>query len=101
MKNVIIAAMLVFGMYGFSSAGECAGGTCFAPLRPVRKVVNVTKEIIVAPVRIVANVTAPRTVCESVATSCGSTTREVVKYQPLRRRLVNRSTTVGCDCGCQ
>lgn len=101
MKNVISAIMLVLGLVSFSYAGECANGVCTAVVRPVRKVVNVTREIVVAPVRAVAVVAAPRNCCvETVATGCGcggsNTTKEVVKYQPLRRRLVNRSTTVSC-----
>jgi len=112
MKNAIIALMLVFGFVSSSYAGDCANGVCFAP---VRKVVNITKNIVVAPVRavvavapvrsVVAFATPNRRCCETVASvdvcncspecNCGSTsTKEVVKYQPLRRRLVNRSTTV-------
>ncbi len=108
MKNAIIALMLVFGFVSSSYAGDCANGVCFAP---VRKVVNITKNIVVAPVRavvavapvrsVVALATPNRRCCETVASvdvcNCGSTsTKEVVKYQPLRRRLVNRSTTVTC-----
>lgn len=105
MKNVIYSLMLIVGFTSFAYAGECANGICVAPVRPVRKVVNVTREIVVAPVRAVAAVVvAPRNCCvETVATDCGcgcggakSTTKEVVKYQPVRRRLVNRSTTVSC-----
>ena len=104
MKNSIVALMLVFGFVGSSYAGDCANGTCFAP---VRKVVTISKNIVLAPVRAVAVVAAPRS-CRETAVSvdacncspvcnCGSTsTKEVVKYQPLRRRLVNRSTTVTC-----
>jgi hypothetical protein len=112
MKNIILALLLVFGFVGSSYAGDCANGVCFAP---VRKVVNITKNIVVAPVRavvavapvrsVVAFATPNRRCCETVASAnvcncspecnCGSTSsREVVKYQPLRRRLVNRSTTV-------
>ena len=103
MKNFIYCLMIVLGFVSYSYAGECANGVCSAPLRPVRKVVNITKEIVVAPVRAVAVVAAPRNCCvETVATNCDcgckstGTTKEVVKYQPLRRRLVNRSTTVSC-----
>ena len=105
MKNIILALLLIFGFAGLSNAGDCAGGVCRAPLQPVRKVVNITKNIVVAPVRVVANAVAPRSCCETVAAvaavdscncGCSSTTKEVVKYQPLRRRLVNRSTTVSC-----
>jgi hypothetical protein len=114
MKNIILAFMFVIGFTSFTFAGECANGLCSAPLRPVRKVVNITKEIVVAPVRAVgvvvaapvravAVVAAPRKCCtQTVATNCDcgckstNTTKEVVKYQPLRRRLVNRSTTVSC-----
>lgn len=102
MKNIIYTLMIVLGFSSFAYSGECSSGVCSAPARPVRKIVNVTKEIVVAPVRVVTNVVAPRTVCESVATDCcGNTTKEVVKYQPLRRRLVNRSTTVSTGCNCQ
>jgi len=99
MKNVIIAMMLVFGFVGSSYAGDCAGGVCRAPLQPVRKVVTISKNIVLAPVRAVAELAAPKSCTETVATvdacNCGSTsTKEVVKYQPLRRRLVNRSTSV-------
>jgi hypothetical protein len=106
MKNVIIALMLVFGFVGSSYAGDCAGGVCRAPLQSVRKVVTISRNIVVAPFRSVL-VAAPKSCSETVtsvdacncapACNCGSTSsREVVKYQPLRRRLVNRSTTVTC-----
>lgn len=102
MKNIVLALMLFFGFASFSFAGDCAGGVCRAPIQPVRKVVTVTKNIVLAPVRAVAVVAAPKNCCETVVASdscncgCSSTTKEVVKYQPLRRRLVNRSTTVSC-----
>jgi len=107
MKNIILALMLVFGFASLSTAGDCAGGVCRAPLQPVRKVVTISKNIVLAPVRAVAVVAAPKSCCETVtsvdvcncapACDCGSSsTKEVVKYQPLRRRLVNRSTTVSC-----
>jgi hypothetical protein len=105
MKNIILALMLIFGFASLSNAGDCAGGVCRAPLQPVRKVVTISKNIVLAPVRAVAVLAAPKSCCETVASvdacncapacNCGSTsTKEVVKYQPLRRRLVNRSTTV-------
>jgi len=105
MKNIILALLLVFGFASLSTAGDCAGGLCRAPLQPVRKVVNISKNIVLAPVRAVAALAAPKSCCETVASvdacntapacNCGSTsTKEVVKYQPLRRRLVNRSTSV-------
>jgi hypothetical protein len=101
MKNVIIALMLVFGFVGSSYAGDCAGGVCRAPLQSVRKVVTISKNIVLAPVRAVAVFATPKSCSETVtsvdACNCGSTsTNKVVKYQPLRRRLVNRSTTVSC-----
>ncbi len=104
MKNAIIALMLVFGFVSSSYAGDCAGGVCLAPLQPVRKVVTISKNIVLAPVRAVAVVAAPKSCCcetvapvDACAPACGSSsTKEVVKYQPLRRRLVNRSTTVSC-----
>ncbi len=106
MKNIVLALLLVFGLVGSSYAGDCAGGTCFAP---VRKVVNITKEIIVAPVRAVVAIAPVRSVvslatpnhccCEtSVSDCCNKSTRQVVKYQPLRRRLVNRTTSVSRVC---
>jgi hypothetical protein len=102
MKNAIIAIMLVFGFVSSSYAGDCANGVCRAPLQPVRKVVTISKNIVLAPVRAVAVVAAPKSCTETVASvdacNCGSTsTKTVVKYQPLRRRLVNRSTTVNCQ----
>ena len=104
MKNFIIAMLFVFGFANYTFAGECANGVCVAPVRPVRKVVNISREIVVAPFRAVAVVAAPRNCCtETVAADCdcgcvgaNATTKDVVKYQPLRRRLVNRSTTVSC-----
>ena len=104
MKNLVMALMIAFGLCGFSFAGDCGNGLCTAAARPVRKVVNITKEIVVAPVRAVVAVATPasNSCCETVATStpcdcgCSTSKREVVKYQPLRRRLVNRSTTVSC-----
>ncbi len=104
MKNIVLALMLVFGFVSLSTAGECAGGVCRAPLQPVRKVVTISKNIVLAPVRAVAVVAAPKNCCcESTAPvdACApgygsSSTKEVVKYQPLRHRLVNRSTTVSC-----
>jgi len=103
MKNVLLVlALMLFGSVSF--AGECSNGTCTAGVQPLRKVVTVTKQVIVAPVRVAAAIVAPRTVSRSVCSdACGNTTKEVVKYQPLRRRLVARSssTTVGCGCGCE
>jgi hypothetical protein len=107
MKNAIIALMLVFGFVGSSYAGDCAGGLCRAPLQPVRKVVTISKNIVLAPVRALAVVAAPKSCCETVSSDscdCGcsastvTSTKEVVKYQPLRRRLVNRTTNVSCGC---
>jgi hypothetical protein len=98
MKNLILALLLVFGFVNSSYAGDCVGGVCRAALQPVRKVVNISKNIVVSPFRSVL-VAAPKSCTETVTSvdtcNCGSTSnREVVKYQPLRRRLVNRSTTV-------
>ena len=106
MKNIVLALMLVFGFVSLSTAGECAGGVCRAPLQPVRKVVTISKNIVLAPVRAVAVVAAPNSCCETVTSvdacdcGCSTSTKEVVKYQPLRRRLVNRTTNVS-SCGCQ
>lgn len=105
MKNIVLALMLIFGFAGLSFAGDCGNGVCRAPVQPVRKVVNVTKNIVVAPVRAVVSLTTPVSngCCETVVATnpcdcgCSSTTRDVIKYQPLRRRLVNRSTTVTCQ----
>jgi hypothetical protein len=109
MKNIILALMLIFGFAGLSNAGDCAGGVCRAPLQSVRKVVTVTKNVVLAPVRAVAVFATPKSCTETVASvdacnctpacDCGSTsTKEVVKYQPLRRRLVNRTTSVSRVC---
>ena len=101
MKNLILVLLLVFGFVGSSYAGDCAGGVCRAALQPVRKVVTISRNIVVAPFRSVL-VVAPKSCTETVASvdacncGCSSTTKKVAKYQPLRRRLVNRSTTVSC-----
>lgn len=100
MKNFALATMIVFGFASLSSAGDCGNGVCHAP---VRKVVNVTKNIVLAPVRAVAVITTPTTSCDNVVTDscdcgCSATTKQVVKYQPVRRRLVNRTTNVSCNC---
>ena len=103
MKNLITALMIVFGFASFSFAGDCGNGVCRAPVQPVRKVVNITKNIVVAPVRAVVAVAtpAPTSCCETVVSNscecgCNSASKTVVKYQPLRRRLINRTTTVNC-----
>lgn len=102
MKNIILALIVFVGFAGsFSMAGECANGLCVAQVRPVRKIVNVTKEIVVAPVRAVVAVATPNTCCDTVTANacdcgCSASNKTVTKYQPLRRRLVNRSTTVSC-----
>jgi len=103
MKNIILALILFIGFGAcVSVAGECSNGYCQATvLRPVRKVVNVTKEIVVAPVRAVVTFATPNTCCTDTTTSsydcgCSSSNKTVTKYQPLRRRLVNRSTSVSC-----
>jgi hypothetical protein len=109
MKNIVLALMLIFGFASFSFAGDCVNGVCRAPVvQPVRKVVNVTKNIVLAPVRAVVAVATPVSTncCETVVATdscdCGCSnsvkTKEVVKYQPLRRRLVNRTTNVICGC---
>lgn len=77
MKNILMVLMLLGTFAGYSYAGECAGGSCTVLNRPVRKVLVVTKNVVVAPVNV---------------------TREVIKYQPVRRRLVSRSTNcVSCQ----
>ena len=103
MKNMILALLFVLGFSSFSFAGDCGNGTCRAPLQPVRKVITVTKNVILSPVRAVAVVAAPKSCCETVSSDscdCGGSTssKEVVKYQPLRRRLVNRTTNVSRVC---
>jgi hypothetical protein len=110
MKNMILALLFVLGFSSFSFAGDCSNGTCRASFQPVRKVVTVTKNVILSPVRAVAVVAAPKSYRETVVSStdacncapvceCASTsTKEVVKYQPLRRRLINRTTNVNRVC---
>jgi hypothetical protein len=106
MKIFALMAVIVCSMVSSSYAGECAGGVCRATLQPVRKVVTISKNIVLAPVRAVAVVAAPNSCCETVTSvdacdcGCSTSTKEVVKYQPLRRRLVNRTTNVS-SCGCQ
>jgi hypothetical protein len=100
MKNAIIALMLVFGFVSLTYAGDCSNGVCLAP---VRKVVNITKNIVAAPVRVVGltiggidlGVVPLRNSCDCC---CQESTKTVTKYQPLRRRLVNRTTNVNCNC---
>lgn len=94
MKNVFMA-LIVASFVSSSFAGECANGVCTAPARPVRKIVNITREVIVAPVRAVVTVATPNRCC-SVSSDCASYNKSVTKYQPIRRRLVNRSTNVSC-----
>jgi hypothetical protein len=103
MKNIILALIVFVGFAGsFSMAGECANGLCVAQIRPVRKIVNVTREVVVAPVRAVVAIATPNTCCDTVKTTnpcdcgCSTSNKTVTKYQPLRRRLVNRSTSVSC-----
>jgi len=109
MKNMILALLFILGFSSFSFAGDCSNGTCRATFQPVRKVVTVTKNVILSPVRAVAVFASPKIRSETVASvdvcncapacNCGSTsTKEVVKYQPLRRRLVNRTTNVSRVC---
>lgn len=107
MKNMILALLFILGFSSFSFAGDCVNGTCRATFQPVRKVVTVTKNVILSPVRAVAIVAAPKSCCETVSSDscdCGcsgsiaTSSREVVRYQPLRRRLVNRTTNVSCLC---
>lgn len=102
MKNIILALLFVLGFSSFSFAGDCSNGICLAHIQPVRKVVTVTKNVILSPVRAV--VAAQESRCETVSSDscdCGpktTTSRQVVKYQPLRRRLVNRTTNMSCRC---
>lgn len=99
MKNLIVAVMFALVCTTTAMAGDCANGICTAP---VRKIVNITRNVIVAPVRVVAELVTPNTCTKTVATDCRNGTvsrsREVCKYQPLRRRLLHRTTTVGCGC---
>lgn len=48
MKNIVIAAVLAFGLVGVSYAGECNGGVCVQP----RKAVSVTKTVVRETVRL-------------------------------------------------
>lgn len=107
MKNMILVLLFILGFSSFSFAGDCSNGTCRATFQPVRKVVTVTKNVILSPVRAVAVVAAPKSCCETVSSDscdCGclasnvTSSKEVIRYQPLRRRLVNRTTNVSCGC---
>lgn len=72
MKNILMTIIftLVCAFTTQSYAGECSGNTCNLLNRSVRKAVIVTKNIVSVPVNF---------------------TKKVIKYQPLRRRLVYRS----------
>jgi hypothetical protein len=70
MKIILMTLMIVGAFTSYGYAGDCGNGLCTVLSRPVRKVLIVTKDVVVAPINV---------------------TREVIKYQPLRRRLVNRS----------
>ena len=48
MKNIVIAAVLAFGLVGVSYAGECNSGVCVQP----RKVVTVTRSVVRETVRL-------------------------------------------------
>lgn len=48
MKNILIAAVLAFGLVSVSYAGECNSGVCVQP----RKVVSVTKTVVRETVRL-------------------------------------------------
>jgi hypothetical protein len=81
MKNILMALMLLGLLVSNSYAGECANGSCSVLSRPVRKAVVITRNI----------VTTPAVVAREFS-------REVVKNQPVRRRLVRRSTNcVSCQ----
>jgi hypothetical protein len=54
MKNVLLVlALMLIGSVSF--AGDCSNGVCSVGPRPVRKVLEVTKNVVTAPVRVVAN----------------------------------------------
>lgn len=48
MKNIIIAAGLVVGLFSVSHGGECTGSVCVQP----RRVVTVTKSVVRETVRL-------------------------------------------------
>lgn len=79
MKNIITLIMLTLFCSSASYAGDCANGQCGYG-RSVRKVVNVTRNIVSAPLNVGKNVVVR--------------TRDVFKNQPIRNRIVNRSTVV-------
>lgn len=70
MKNVLIAAVLAFGLVGVSYAGECNSGVCVQP----RRVVSVTKTVVRETVRL------PRRVVNSCTNgTCRSRSVTVVR----------------------
>ena len=80
MKNFIVAlVMLLVFSASASFAGECAGGSCSLN-RVARRAVTVTREVVRVPVVVGRNVVVR--------------TRDVLRSQPIRGRIVNRSTTV-------
>lgn len=48
MKNIIIAASLIIGLFSVSYGGECNSGACVTP----RRVVTVTKSVVRETVRL-------------------------------------------------
>lgn len=80
MKN-FIAALIMFCVFACSQsyAGDCANGSCSVN-RFARKTVSVTRNVLRVPVVVGRNIVV--------------TTRDVIRNQPIRNRVVNRSTVV-------
>ena len=81
MKNLITSCILLLGVYNTSFAGECLNGSCPTVIKPVRKTVNITREVIVVPFRVVTD-----------------TTKNVIKYHSIRSKLVTGTTVYNGRC---
>lgn len=80
MKNFIIALIVACSCLMTNSyAGECANGSCLLN-KVARKTVSVSRSVVRVPVIVSKNVVVA--------------TRDVLKNQPIRNRILNRSRTV-------
>lgn len=80
MKNFIIALIvLCICLASNTYAGECANGSCVAN-KAARKTISVTRNVVRVPVVVGQNTII--------------TTRDIIKSQPVRSRILNRSTTI-------
>lgn len=57
MKNIVIAAVLAFGLVGASYAGQCNDCACAQPRKVVSVTRNVVREVVRLPRRVVTGCT--------------------------------------------